>query len=596
MEKNIRYLSEGDGLRNASSITQLPSSILETFVPGYSIISKFMLESFGFDITFIVSAALLVAGLATAATYAAKGVQWLVSKYFMTRIQVSYYSSYYTYMIDWIAHHKVSRDSRNLLAQTDDDDDWQLEKTQSQVNADGVQSLINFSNREAQRPPRYEASFGTHYFFHKGNLFILSRNEKVVTSSGGYYDKTRDEEVLSISCLGRSSQPLKDLIEETKAYCLGKKKSHTIVRRPASKQVRSNKGGKWDTAMERPSRPIQTVILDQGVKEQILSDINEYLQPSSIDWYSKRGVPYRRGYLLHGPPGTGKSSLAWAIAGIFGLSIHTVSLVDPNLTEEELGMLFTSLPRRCIVLLEDIDTAGLSNRREVAKKGGPTSSSESTAKETAGITLSGLLNAIDGVASHEGHVLIMTTNHPDKLDDALTRPGRIDMKIEFTHATRPQIQELFTRMYSPDIEDTTFTNSKLAKNNDISLEKQLASKIKASPQVMSPLPAMTPPDTPLLPGTPELQSEKSHDLSLEDLAVNFAAELPDKTFTPAEIQGYLLTHKKDAAKAVREVGVWSEKLLASKKEKEAKKDEAKPGIAKGGESMCTDPAKNASTA
>ena len=64
--------------------------------------------------------------------------------------------------------------------------------------------------------------------------------------------------------------------------------------------------------------------------------------------------------------------------------------------------------------------------------------------------MSGLLNAIDDVASHEGRVLVMTTNFPGKLDDALIRPGRIDMKVNFTKATRSQICELFTRMYSFD--------------------------------------------------------------------------------------------------------------------------------------------------
>ena len=125
-----------------------------------------------------------------------------------------------------------------------------------------------------------------------------------------------------------------------------------------------------------------------------------------------------RGYLLHGPPGTGKSSLAWAVAGCFGLDIYVVSLVDPNLTEEELGFLFTTLPRRCVVLLEDIDSAGLKRQEgeeatkandesQAAKIGAEiTKAFESvqkkTDKEKGGITLSGLLNAVDGVAAQEG--------------------------------------------------------------------------------------------------------------------------------------------------------------------------------------------------
>lgn len=80
--------------------------------------------------------------------------------------------------------------------------------------------------------------------------------------------------------------------------------------------------------------------------------------------YTNRGIPYRRGYLFHGPPGTGKTSLSFAIAGVFGLDIYCVSLLEPTLTEEDLGLLFNSLPRRCVVLLEDIDSAGLIRHEE----------------------------------------------------------------------------------------------------------------------------------------------------------------------------------------------------------------------------------------
>lgn len=133
--------------------------------------------------------------------------------------------------------------------------------------------------------------------------------------------------------------------------------------------------------------------------------------------------------------------------------------------------MFTSFPRRCVVLLEDIDAAGLNKRQEADRV--ETTKDEDAAskigaeitkafqsvqkrdKDKQGITLSRLLNAIDGVASHEGRVLVMTTNFPNQLDEALICPGRIDMKVAFTNATRSQISELFVRMYSPDGPDIT---------------------------------------------------------------------------------------------------------------------------------------------
>jgi mitochondrial chaperone BCS1 len=137
---------------------------------------------------------------------------------------------------------------------------------------------------------------------------------------------------------------------------------------------------------------METVVLDKEQKAAVLADINEYLHSATNTWYAQRGIPYRRGYLFHGEPGTGKTSLSFAIAGVFGLKIYCISFLEPTLTEKDLGMLFNSLPCRCVVLLEDIDSAGL-NRREDENAGldlkahgdraGSTSGGEEFAKEIA---------------------------------------------------------------------------------------------------------------------------------------------------------------------------------------------------------------------
>jgi len=164
---------------------------------------------------------------------------------------------------------------------------------------------------------------------------------------------------------------------------------------------------------------MKTVVLDAKQKLQLLADINEYLHPATPRWYANRGIPLRRGYLFHGPPGSGKTSLSFALAGVFGLDIYVVSLLEPSLTEEDLCVLFNTLPRRCVVLLEDIDTAGLSRPAdEIAGSKQPTKGDANSPnewkvvdlaralktegkgnEEKKGISLSGLLNAIDGVAS-----------------------------------------------------------------------------------------------------------------------------------------------------------------------------------------------------
>lgn len=335
----------------------------------------------------------------------------------------------------------------------------------------------------------------------------------------------------------------------------------------------------------------------------VLSDVNEYLHPATPRWYSNRGIPYRRGYLLYGPPGTGKSSLAWALAGVFGLDIYVISLADPQLDESELAMLFTSLPRRCFVLLEDIDSAGLRRQEELSGAKEPKNGSEASKigaeiskafesvkknsdKEKQGISLSGLLNSIDGVASHEGRVLIMTTNHLEKLDDALIRPGRIDMKVPFTNASSTQIRELFTRMYSREThsEPTQAASERTVKSGAANHEK----KIMSGPlshgnkptRIHTDLTSLTPPDTPRPGSTPIEASPKSEvgtEQTLDEIAQDFAAKIPALVFTPAEIQGFLLTHKRDPLKALAKAGEFRDELLAAKEKKKAASEQQKEG-------------------
>lgn len=123
--------------------------------------------------------------------------------------------------------------------------------------------------------------------------------------------------------------------------------------------------------------------------------------------------------MLYGPPGTRKSSFSLSVAGELDLDIYIISV--PGVNDEMFKDLFTKLPQRCVVLLEDIDAVGTVNN-------------SSRPKEP--VSMSGLLNTLDGVASQDGRVLIMTTNHVEKLDEALIRPGRIEGKPSFSLLTR----------------------------------------------------------------------------------------------------------------------------------------------------------------
>ncbi|KAL8821102.1 MAG: hypothetical protein Q9191_007379 [Dirinaria sp. TL-2023a] len=618
----IQALENAEASENGTaSITQLPANLLEAFIPGYSVISKFLFDALGVDITLIVSVCLLLFGLISAFSFLWRHAETHFSKYCMSSISVESHDDIYDHIMEWLGIQDITKSSRSLMARTGRENPWDTEESEMSEDLD-QDELLNFSNWDAKVPPTFEPFYGVHRFWHKGQFFIFSRDSKTMMGSGwGGTSIFYNDESIKLTCIGRSTAPIKELIKEARDHYLNKEKACTVVRRPAPKDMRGRGRSVWNKVATRPSRPMDTVVLDQGEKRRILADINEYLHPSTPRWYANRGIPYRRGYLFAGPPGTGKSSLAWAIAGVFGLDIYCISLVEPTLTEEDLGQMFTSLPRRCVVLLEDIDSAGLTKRSDedassnkskddndaAAKLGAEITKALTTAqqannknnKNNQGISLSGLLNVIDGVASHEGRVLVMTSNFPDKLDDALIRPGRIDMRIDFTRATRSQMSELFRRMYSPDAplqpiklapvpnaaaKAPGLTNRVTAPNSKPAFSAR--NNIAGITNSM-----LTPPESPLgsMAATPEHSSIDASALNntatpatalpadipaseltsaqLGSIASDFACKIPEDTFTPAEIQGFLLTRKKEPVRALREVETWVKDTLAAKERK-----------------------------
>ncbi|OAQ64991.1 mitochondrial chaperone BCS1 [Pochonia chlamydosporia 170] len=574
-------------------------------------------------------------------------VATFVDRHFMCAMYVSEYDHIYSHLMKWLSQHQSIRNSQFLMAQTVWKSAWEEEEELESAlfftdggDTDSGRQYLNFSNQAARSSPRFVPAMGATYFWHNGTFFRVHRRKESVMATSGW-GATKDTEEIRISCFGRSIEPVKRLLSDAKHLYYNDTRQKTTIYRPKQKELRRDHS-MWQQVARRPVRPMQTVVLDSEEKHGILADVNEYLHPATPKWYASRGIPLRRGYLFHGPPGTGKTSFSFALAGVFGIDIYVISLQDINVTEEDLAALFTRLPRRCIVLLEDIDTAGLrrdgrsdedgekkddatkegvkadektkaedgektkkteeaqvngvsnvkkeesepktngtkdksskkkkskkkdessdesdqdsedsddssederrARRRRKARKNAANKSKNPAGKKVLApenISLSGLLNAIDGVASHEGRVLIMTTNKPESLDEALIRPGRVDVQVGFKNASSQQAGELFYRMYEAVAPPKPLKNA--PQLNKAAKDK----KLEKMAEILTP-------QGQKLDITPE---------ELRKISEEFGEQIPEGMFSPAEIQGFLLKRKKDPRKALEDANSWVEGLLKQK--------------------------------
>jgi chaperone BCS1 len=277
---------------------------------------------------------------------------------------------------------------------------------------------------------------GRHWFWYSGRPFAVYfyRTENTLERV------SRRIESLTFRTVGRQRDFLQHFVDDVVACHLKRLGVQSFL-------FTYNDG--WDFVEGYAPRLLDSVILQPGDKEHLVQDIENFRK--SRQRYECLGVPYHRGYLLYGPPGTGKTSLVSVLAAHFGLSIYSINLADFN--DRTLMNAVNQITRNSVLLFEDIDCMKSSNARvppnPSTNDGTQARNEKENAAEKNGVTLSGLLNVLDGFYAPTNVLFMMTTNRIEALDDALLRPGRIDYKLYLGKAGDRQKVELYRRFF-PD--------------------------------------------------------------------------------------------------------------------------------------------------
>ncbi|ODQ66688.1 mitochondrial chaperone BCS1 [Nadsonia fulvescens var. elongata DSM 6958] len=347
----------------------------------------------------------LGAGLAILRQGSVRGFNFLYRQ-MLVDLEIASKDKSYAWFLEWMSHHPA-RSSRHLSVQT---------------------NFKQHDNGSFTTTFNLVPGPGKHLIKYQGAYMLVKRER-----SGRLMDMNSGTpfETITLTTLYRDRNLFTSMLQEAQERAQKMQEGKTVIY--------TSYGPEWRPfGQPRKKRPLDSVILGENVKENVLKDVTDFL--GSSKWYYDRGIPYRRGYLLYGPPGSGKSSFIQALAGELDYNICILNLSEMMLTDDRLNHLMNHCPERSILLLEDIDSA-FNERKQVADQG-----------YNSGVTFSGLLNALDGVASAEERLIFMTTNHPEKLDPALIRPGRIDYKEILDNASEDQVRRMFLRFYEGEDE------------------------------------------------------------------------------------------------------------------------------------------------
>lgn len=276
-----------------------------------------------------------------------------------------------------------------------------------------------------------DLGYGNHFFFYRGVPIIvnISRIESGAAASRQLV------ELMTIHKLGRSHKIFDEMLSSIQNNFKNPLYTTYYTRH------------KWNTEYlcQQPKRQLDKVFLDYDVKEKLKNAIDSFINKE--EWFIEYNIPFQLGILLYGKPGTGKTSLLKAIAAYMDRDIIIVKDVEGLVAACETAS-------NAIICVEEIDTFGLSNRLNEENVNDVNHQTTDDISSYFGKRyLSEVLQALDGVISNHGRIVVMTTNHEEALDEALVRPGRIDLQLKIDFFNEKTFIEMLRSFFGDEVDN-----------------------------------------------------------------------------------------------------------------------------------------------